>query len=499
MKYQSPFWLFLICANLTIVSCQNLEKKKWDEGMDMDIKQIMDEYHAAGVAVGIVDNGKLHFSKGYGYRDYARKLPVDPNTLFGIGSVTKSFTATLLGILEDQGSLSLSDKPRLHIPKLKFYHPNMDSIIQIRHLLTHSTGISGLMSGSTSILFKSDNMEDLVPRLQHLRPTAAVGEQFIYNNMIYAIAGLITEKVTGLTWETNLEQLIFSPLKMHETVAGAQKATENTNFSLGYAVNEELPIEVLLEDIPTRAPAGDIYSSINDLSKWVITWLDSGKFENEQVLPTDYVAEAISALQEMPNGRDSTQAMYYGYGWFNQNYKGHFQVGHSGSISGYASNVVFFPEDQIGIIVLANQSNSNITYAITDLIIERFMGLEITEEERPPLRFSTIPIIDPNVKTIIQEEAPPTRNLKEFVGKYHHPGFGNIEISWTDSTLFAQMPFTTFRLEHLRQNTFQGQFAEAIPLLMGPFLQFDFQDQEDQIQGVLVNLDSEPILFEHNK
>ena len=471
--------------------------------LDSPVQQLIKDYHAAGLAIAVVKDGKTIYSKGFGFRDVEKSLLVDEHTVFGIGSVTKSFTASLFGILEGENKLSLSDRPQKYIPELKFYNREMDEMIRIQDILSHSTGIGRTSSESSCVLFQSDNREDLVARLAHLKPEAQVREKWLYSNYMYSIAGLISERVTGDSWAENLSKMIFQPLNMQNTYAGVNAASKTENFSLGFAVQDGKPVEVLLEKIPTRAPGGDIYSSVDDMTHWLNTWLDNGVYNNSQIIPADYVDRATSPQQIIWGGLTAgnpslSQFVNYGYGWGNSNYKGFYKIEHSGGISGFTSNVALLPTEKLGIVVLTNQTTTNLAYKITDLFLNKILDVEQIDKSLEEVRFTNAFIIEPpNTKTALNTEKPPTHDLNELTGIYNHPGFGAIKIFYKEETLYAEFPFTTFRLQHLHYNVFQDYFTEEVPLTYWSFMNLNFTSgAEGVIDKIWINLDSEPVEFQ---
>jgi len=492
------FFLLLLPLSV-ILNAQPITSNKEFKELDIKVEKLLADYHAAGVAIAVVKGDKTIYAKGFGYRDVEQKLPVDANTIFGIGSVSKSFTAALLGILEGEKKLSLSDKPKQYIPKLEFATPVMNDAIQIKNILTHSTGLPRMSSESSCVLFQSNNKADLVPRLKYLKPSANVGEQFMYCNYMYTIAGVLGEKVTGKSWRENLSTMLFTPLGMKRSYANVAAANQQPNFSLGYAVETGKPVVAIPEKIPTRGPAGSIFSSINDMAKWVTIWMQEGKYKDTQILPVDYVAAAISPQQIVgggPAARNSHAAhfMNYGYGWFNRDYQGYYKVEHSGGVSGYTSNVAFFPVEDIGVVVLTNQTGSNLAFSITDIIVEELLQIEPTTDTLD-IRFTNANIIAPDtIKTVMNTTQKPTNSLVDLVGKYTHPGYGTIAISLKEGTLFAEFPFTTFRLAHQQENVFHEHFTKEVPLAMWPFMELDFKaDSSHQINSLLINFE-EPLV-----
>ncbi|NJB72316.1 CubicO group peptidase (beta-lactamase class C family) [Saonia flava] len=486
---------------LCISSC--VQEKKYRQkslvGLDSEIENLIAEHHAAGIAVAVVKGGKTIYTEGFGYRDYENKLAVDEHTVFGIGSCTKAFTASVLGTLQDEGKLKFTDTPNTYLPNLEFYNQGMNDSIQIKNLLTHSTGINSWPSESTAILFITPNKYDLIPRIKQIKPLTGVNKSWIYNNLMYSIAGMVAEKASGKSLENQWQEKIFNPLGMSNSYVGWEEASENKNFSHGYAVDSITPSKVLQEDMATRGAGGAIYSSVNDMSKWMQLWLNEGEYDNKQILSKKYVQSATSFLNKLPdNPRDSLNPVdrYYGYGWGNWIHRGYKRVEHSGGTSGYVSNVVLYPEEKLGIVVLSNQTTTSLSSMITNRIVERLYP-ELKENKLETRFGQTFTIAPADTPTIQNPKNRPSYELSKLTGTYMHPGFGEFKIYLKDKTLFADFPLTTFRLEYTGDNTFIDHHTTQIPLTYWNFMNLVFQEntENNTINSVSINLDEEPVIF----
>ncbi len=491
---------FMVMVLVSIQGCAQEEKKdiRFSE-LEKQVDSLRQEYHAPGLAIAVTEGERIVYTKGFGYSDISKKLPVDSNTIFGIGSATKAFTASVLGILEEEGRMKIRDKPGKYIPRLKFYNKEMDSEITIHHLLSHTTGISNMSSESSAVLFCSENPEDLVSRLQFLKPAAPVGKRLMYNNYMYTIAGLIGAKITGNRWEANLQHLIFEPLQMNRTFSSVKEASKHTNFSYGYAADSITPVRVLPEQLPTRAPAGDIFSSVNDMAKWLQLWLGEGRLGGKQIISPRFIRNATTPYLEFPlHPNDTTSSpSHYGYGWIVGDDHGIKRVEHSGGVSGYTSNVTFFPDRDMGIVVLTNQTGSSLAFAVTDLFVDKLLQRPAVDG-RHPVQYSSIHSIGAKTTPTIQDEhVKLPMELDAYTGLYSHPGYGNINIYLKGATLYAEFPLTTFRLEYDSENdVFTDHFTEEIPLLMWNFMRFNFlTDASGKVSSVSLNYDEDPVIF----
>lgn len=152
-------------------------------GLDAQFEQVLKDWKAAGFAVAVVEKDKIIYSKGFGYRDVENKLPVTPNTLFAIGSVTKSFTASLIGLLQKEGKVEL-DKPAVqYLPDLHFYNNNMNNSITLRHMMSHQTGLP--RHDYSWYFFSTSSRDSILQRLQFQEPTFGVREKWQYNNFMF--------------------------------------------------------------------------------------------------------------------------------------------------------------------------------------------------------------------------------------------------------------------------------------------------------------------------
>ena len=185
-------FLFLLIVPVTAQK-QKVNTDQRLVGLDSKLETILTDWKTPGFAVAIVEKNKVIYAKGFGYRDYENKIPVTPNTLFAIGSCTKAFTASLLGLLREEDKLDLDESPRFYLPELKFYNHEMDNLITIRDLMCHRTG---LPSHEWSwYAFPTDSKDSLVKRVEFQEPSYKVREKYQYNNLMFVVQGLIVEKV----------------------------------------------------------------------------------------------------------------------------------------------------------------------------------------------------------------------------------------------------------------------------------------------------------------
>jgi CubicO group peptidase (beta-lactamase class C family) len=452
--------VLLFCFFLTINFVFGQGKDDRLKGIDDEVNEWMKTYTAVGLSISIVENNRLLYSKGFGYRDLENKKTVNENTLFPIASCTKAFTASLLGILEAENKLSLKSRPSFYIPNLRFYNAEMDNLITIEDLLSHRSGLGNL--DGTLVLFPENNRLKILEKLKYLKPEGKVRESNLYSNMGFTIAGAIVEQVTNDTWGANIQNKIFKPLEMTNSTTYLNTMKQTQNFSFGYGINKGSVEKVLFEEYFDYEPAGGIKSSAKDMANWMLSWLNNGKFKDKQVLPQDYIKTARMFHNPRPGDYEETVFLQGdGLGWRVEANDGDFKVYHGGNTSGFSSLVLTFPFKGLGITVLTNQENSILPYVIADIIKNIMLN-------KPKINRTDYPVIvkDIYVPSEIQKslnsEKPTTHPLSFFVGTYNHKGYGDIEIKLEQNKLYAEYPTYKFFLEHLSYNIFVMSPIEKI-------------------------------------
>ncbi len=462
------------------------------KGLEQEIVNWMKKYNAVGVSIAIVENDKILFNKGLGYRDITSKKPVTENTVFPIASCTKAFTATLIGILEEENKLSITDRPSSHIPYFRFNTAEMNNSVSILDLLSHKSGLGGI--NGTLVLFPENNRPKVMEKLKYIKPEGKVKESSIYSNMGYVVAGTIVEEVTNESWENNIQKKIFEPLEMTNSFTHLEDAKKTNNFSLGYGLYQNEIKEVNFEEYYDYKPAGGIRSTSKDLSHWMLAWLNNGKYNDVQVIPENYVKKA----RKFHNSRDGDDEpnlflQGYGLGWRVETRGGEFRVQHGGNTSGFTSLVVTYPFRKFGVAVLVNQDDSILPYVIADIVQNRMLNKESVDNY--PVIVQEIYQASEMIQSI-NNEKPPSKSLSSFVGEYEHKGYGKIKIILEDNNLYAIFPTYKFFLEHLHYDVFVMKPLKDISDIFNPEFSVNFKmNKSGEISCFTMNLQTEPIKF----
>lgn len=458
------FCCLLLVAVFTAAAQKAGAPDKRLAGLDSQFEQLLKDWKAAGFAVAVVEKDKIIYAKGFGYRDVEKKLPVTPHTLFAIGSVSKSFTSSLIGLLQKEGKVEL-DKPAVqYLPDLHFYNNNMNNSITLRHMMSHQTGLP--RHDFSWYFFNTSSRDSLLQRLQYQEPNFGVRERWQYNNFMFLAQGVVVEKMTGQSWEENIAKKLFAPLGMQRSNLSISNMQKYNDAALGYNVKGDSVIQKIpYYNIDGMAPAGSINSSVTEMAAWLTTWINGGKYKGKEVLPASYISEAISPqaieraglpTKEKPDIHFST----YGLGWGIISYRGHYRVEHGGNIDGFSASAAFYPTDSIGIVVLSNQNGSAVPSIVRNMITDRLFNLKPYDwngdMKKAADKAKAQQKEAARTKQSIARNTKPTHPLTAYEGRYHHPGYGSVTIYAKEDSLFGRFGQQQIWLQHNNYNVFNA-------------------------------------------
>ncbi|MFD2937655.1 serine hydrolase [Spirosoma flavum] len=404
--------------------------------------------HIPGIAVAIIKDGKLIHCKGYGLRSLRTKQPVTPQTLFGIASNSKAFTAAAIALLMEEGKLQWDDRVNKYLPNFRLYDTLASQQLTIRDLVSHRSGLptqaGDLMHDPDSTNF---TLEDILYNQRFIRPASSFRSQFAYSNNGYLVAGAIVARVSGMSWENFVEQRILGPLGMTQSAASFQGCQTNPNLidahkRIGDSVRVVARYGSTLDDA-----AGGIYSSIEEMSRWVLLFLNQGRYGpalSKRFLPEPLLADLVAPQTIIPvqqPGSYRTHFAAYGLGWFLSDVKGYKEIAHSGQDVGMVSAVTMVPELGLGVIVLTN-SESGAASAINDQIVDSYIG--IVGQDRTGIMYqreqaqqrATQTILDSIQQQVARQASVSQADLASYVGVYRDRWFGKIDITLRDHQLW---------------------------------------------------------------
>lgn len=435
-----------------LITSSTFSQSYSEQLIDSLVNKALQTFEIPGIALAIIKDNKIIHSKGYGVRSLNTNLPVDENTLFGIASNSKAFTTATLGILVDEGKLNWDDKVIDYIPEFRLYDPYVSNDFTIRDLLTHRSGL-GLGAGDLMFFPDSTNftVDDIIHNLRYLKQTSSFRSKFDYDNLLYMVAGEIVKRVSGQSWESFVEESIMRPLGMDNSAASFRRLEDKSNVIDGHApVEGKVKVVRRHMDIEGENPAGGIYSSIADLSKWVMMHLNNGKYGTEyqsQLLSEEVHNEMWSPQTILPLNRKvdkyNSHFRSYGLGWFLIDVNGYKEVAHGGSLEGMVTLVTMYPELNLGIIVLTNQQAGGAMVAITNTVKDIYFAMELTDwiniyKEKSEKGIEASKKITDEIWAEINKNtaAKTSVDLNKFIGVYKDDWFGEVEISEKNNKLF---------------------------------------------------------------
>lgn len=461
--------LFFLLALLSMqyVNAQKKSTRPADPlaGIDTLMERILKDRNAAGFAVAVIKKDKIIYAKGFGYRDYEKKIPVTPNTLFAIGSCTKAFTSSLMGLLNKENKLDYDKPAREYLSELQFFNNEMNNGVSVRDMMCHRTGLP--RHDFSWYLFNSDSRDSLLQRIRHHEPTAPLRQTWQYNNFMFLAQGMIAEKLSGKSWEKNIKEKIFTPLGMTNSNFSVTDLAKAQDASLGYTLyKDSLIYPTDYYNINAMGPAGSINSSVNEMSNWVMTWINSGKFNGKEILPASYTKEAMSSQMVMSSGMPDPEIpdahlANYGYGWMISSYRGHYRVEHGGNIDGFSASTSFYPNDSIGIVVLVNQNASAVPGLVRNSIADRLLNEKPidwngrTNQARAKAK-KTEKEAEATVISNRKSGTAPSHAKNDYTGLFNHPGYGTFEIINRNDSLFLLSPNDITWLRHYHYDVFEG-------------------------------------------
>lgn len=426
------------------------------------ITEQMSQWHVPGVAIGIAHKGETVFARGFGERDRETKKPVTTQTLFGVASTTKAFTAMTLALLVDQKKLEWNTPIREYMPAFALYDDFATQRMTARDLLCHR---SGLPRHDTMWYHSPFTRQELFERLHHLEPTADFRTKWQYQNLMYVVAGMLVEKITGDTWEAFAQTHILAPLGMINSNFSVDDTQKTDDFALPYeARGEDIHNIPFVKNLNYIAPAGALNSNINDMLNWLNVHLSQGlhgdtRFVQESTLNTMHTPQMI-VDDPTRNELLGEPFVNYGLGWFVQSFRGHQMIYHGGAIDGFSTRAALLPDNEIAIFITCNLDGCALPGIVMYTLCDHILGLDplnwhqkakvIVERDHR----EAFDLLEKSSKARITDTSP-SHPLKSYTGGYTHPAYGTINITMSDeNTLQAHYNHRVSAIEHYHYDIF---------------------------------------------
>jgi len=453
---------------------------------------------APGMAITIVENGRVTFVRGFGVRKLGAPAPVGLDTIFMTGSTGKAFTSAALATLVDQGRIGWDDKVIDHIPWFQMYDPWVTREMTIRDLLVHRSGL-GLGAGDLLTVPRGSlSRVETIRRLRYIKPATSFRSGYAYDNILYAVAGQLIEEVSGQRWEDYVRDHVLRPAGMlHSTSDNDVRFTiddrawpHGRTGGVVRGLGEQGVLDERDELGRALAPAGLIASSANDMARWLQIQLAHGAIPGGGRLFSETASaemwnpvtlEPINSPGGVLAGIKPTfQA--YALGWEVRDYRGAKIVWHSGGVFGFTAVVVLIPEKNVGFSILVNAEDVSARFGLMYELLDHYLGGPKMDW---PARYSQFlaerlegarKLVETNLAT--PAKVGPSLDLDRYAGAYADPWYGKIVIGKDAQGLtidFTTTPNMKGRLVHYQYDTFVAELTDKN--IERPFVTFGLDAQ----------------------
>ncbi|MEL7060884.1 MAG: serine hydrolase [Acidobacteriota bacterium] len=473
------------------------------DDLDAVIDRALADFQVPGLGLAIVRDGDVVFAEGFGRRDVENDLPMTADTLFAIGSTTKAMTATVLAMQAEDGLLDWDEPVVRSMPSFRLADPLVTPRISARDLVTHRSGMPrhdalwyGLDDGSRA---------EMIERLAHLELTADLRETFQYNNLMFLVAGYLSGRLDEATWEDAMRRRLFEPLGMERTNFSVDVSQTDADHALPYGLDDESDA---LERIPFRnidlvGPAGSVNSSVREMAAWLLFNLAGGEHDGDRLIERANLHELHLPQMSLPSAPPPSARVTqsaYGMGWGVEVYRGHRRVGHGGGIDGFTTSVMFFPDDDLGLVSFTNRP-SGLPKLLNQLAADRILGLEPVDWLSEGLREMTAAeeageAGAERLETTRVEGTEPAHELSAYAGTYRDAGYGDLTVTVDGERLRVGFNDMSAPFEHWHYEVWRGLDDGDEAALEGTRLQFR-RDFDGHVAEAVVPMEmtASPIVF----
>jgi len=345
--------------------------------LDLLVEQLEQQrqtLHVPGMAIAVVKDDEVILAHGFGVANVEKETPMTPETIFAIGSSTKAFTSTLVGMLVDEGKMKWDDPASKYLPyfQMNVESDNESAEVTLRDVLSHRTGFTRM-----GLLFASGQIprEEVLLDATKAEPYVTFREKFYYSNVMYMSAGVAAGKADGTDWDALVKERIFKPLDMDSTTTSVTQAEKDSRLSLGYLWDEDLQVYEYkpMRNMDNIGPAGAINSNVLDMAQWLRLQLGHGEYEGRHLISEENLRETWTSQIEI------TESVSYGMGWMIREWEGQPVIEHGGNVDGFSAQVAMLPESNLGFVLLTNASASPLPPQAINMVWDALLKEETTD------------------------------------------------------------------------------------------------------------------------
>jgi CubicO group peptidase (beta-lactamase class C family) len=444
--------------------------------LDAYVARAMTTFQVPGLALTVVKDGQVVVAKGFGVKKLGDPAPVDARTLFGIGSNTKLFTATALGLLVEEGKIDWDAPVVRYLPAFQMWDPYVTRELTVRDLLVHR---SGLGLGAGDLLWwpaSTYDRKEIARRLRFIQPATSFRSAYAYDNVLYLVAGEVIEAVSGQSWEDFVSSRILAKVGMTGSNVRHSAAVATGNIATPHAEVQGVVRPIKPFDSDNTNAAGGVNSSAEDMAKWLLVQLAHGKLANGSRLFSEATWQQLTTIvTPMPSGNPppelaALRANFRGYalGLDVRDYRGRKLLNHTGGLPGYVSRVLMIPDLGVGIAVFTNQESGEAFESIAYRIADHYLNAPATDwidvfgtvssRQRPMLATTETKSAEAR-----NAASRPSLPLAKYAGTYGDAWYGDITIAQEGNKLvmrFSHTPALVGDLEHWQYDTFAVRWRD---------------------------------------
>lgn len=465
-KIISVILLLFISTGLAFGQAVNLQ------GLDDYVNQAIKDWETPGVAIAVIKDDKVIYSKGYGVRELGKNDPVTANTMFAIGSSSKAFTSAALAMLVDEGKIKWNDPVSKYLPNFQLFDPYVTREMMVQDLLSHRIGLER----GDRLWYATDySRDEVLRRIRFLKPSSSFRSKFGYQNIMYLAGGQIIPSVAGKSWDDFLKERIFTPLGMTSTNTSISGLKGMPDVAAPHAKINDKVKPVAYRLIDNIGPAGSINSNVADMAQWVRMQLNNGKFGDKQIVSAANIKEmqaphTIIPLEGLYTTLYSEAHFFsYGMGWFLSDYRGRKMVEHGGAIDGMRAAVAMIPEEKMGVIVLGNLNGSVLPQMLANRIFDMYL-VPGKEKDWSGDVLKVFKAAEAQAKAAQQKieadrakDTKPSLSPENYAGNYTDEMYGDVKVTFENGKL--KVKYGTYfngTLEHWHYDTFRVKWEDEM-------------------------------------
>jgi CubicO group peptidase (beta-lactamase class C family) len=415
--------------------------------LDRLVDEVIEHYHLPGIAVGVIHEGEIIYTRTSGELVAGSGEKIDADTLFKIASNSKAMTTGVLARLVDAGKLQWHDPVVKYLPGFRMSDPWITREMQVRDLLIHN---SGLRAGAGDLmLWPEPNLftrADITAALAHLKPIDSFRTRYSYDNLMYVVAGEVAATAAGASYEELVQRELFAPLGLTRCQVGEWNRDEVGNVAQPHMRQDDHHVVIRRDDalIPqiTSAAAGGIRCSLNDMLTWMRMWLDPElkSARGEPWLTPEQRNAVWAAQMPMPVSRRQrdwfdTRFSAYGFGWRLSDVDGEWSVGHTGTLAGMFSALVLFPDKRHGFVFLINGEAGEARVVLSTMLTKQLIApheMLSVAEYAAALSQEDAQDTSPAAPDTSSRQPTSASTLREKLGVYRDPWFGEVTLCPND-------------------------------------------------------------------